>query len=112
MSALQSEESMMSQCRAFVELLNVDPDFKVAAEDDEEADAARVGTPSEDEGAPATPGPPGSGRGRKRKGTFSTPGNRKKRARSSSVPRGRGRPKGSGKKRSVDMSDNEEDDWN
>ncbi|KAG4442368.1 hypothetical protein IFR05_002146 [Cadophora sp. M221] len=111
MSALESEDSMMNQCRAFVELLNVDQEFKVAAEDDEEADRARVDTPSEDEGTPGTPGPPGSGRGRKRKGSVSTPGNRKKRARSSSVPRGRGKPKGSAKKRSVERSDDEGDDW-
>ncbi|KAG4421995.1 hypothetical protein IFR04_004854 [Cadophora malorum] len=111
MSALESEESMMNQCRAFVELLNVDQEFKVAAEDDEEADQARASTPSEDEGASGTPGPPGSGRGRKRKGSVSTPGNRKKRARSSSVTRGRGRPKVSGKKRSVERSDDEGDAW-
>ncbi|KAK0119687.1 Sister chromatid cohesion protein 2 [Cadophora gregata] len=112
MSSLDSEESMMKQCRAFVELLNVDQEFKVAAEDDEEADQARASTPSEDEGASGTPGPPGSGRGRKRKGSISTPGNRKKRARSSSVPRGRGRPKGPGKKQSVERSDDEGDGWN
>ncbi|KAH7355114.1 hypothetical protein BKA65DRAFT_234187 [Rhexocercosporidium sp. MPI-PUGE-AT-0058] len=110
MSALESEESMMNQCRAFVELLNVDQEFKVAAEDDEEADRARVETPSEEEGTPGTPAPPGSGRGRKRKGSVSTPGNRKKRARSSSVARGRGRPKVLGKKRSVERSDDEGDD--
>ncbi|TVY73190.1 Protein rad9 [Lachnellula suecica] len=107
MGALESEETMMNQCRAFVELLSVDHDFKVAAEGDEEAEQAKLGTPSEDEDG--TPGPPGgSGRGRKRK-SGSTPGGRKKRARSSSVPRGRGRPKGSGKKASVERSDNEED---
>ncbi|CZT45548.1 related to sister chromatid cohesion protein [Rhynchosporium secalis] len=111
MSALESEESMMTQCRAFVELLNVDQEFKVAAEDDEEADRARLNTPSEDEGISGTPGPPGSGRGRKRKGSVSTPGNRKKRARSSSVPRGRGKPKGAGKKRSVERSDDEGNDY-
>ncbi|TVY22746.1 Protein rad9 [Lachnellula hyalina] len=109
MTALDSEDSMMNQCRAFVELLNVDHDFKVAAEGDEEAEQARLSTPSEDE--EGTPGPPGgSGRGRKRK-SGGTPGGRKKRARSSSVPRGRGRAKNSGKsKASVEGSDGE-DDW-
>ncbi|TVY50165.1 Protein rad9 [Lachnellula cervina] len=107
MTALDSEDSMMNQCRAFVELLNVDHDFKVAAEGDEEAERTKLSTPSEDE--EGTPGPPGgSGRGRKRK-SGGTPGGRKKRARSSSVPRGRGRPKSSGKKASVDRSDGEED---
>jgi cohesin loading factor subunit SCC2 len=107
MSALDSEESMMNQCRNFVELLSVDHDFKVAAEGDDEADRGRMSTPSEDEDG--TPGPPGgSGRGRKRKGG-NTPGGRKKRARSSSVARGRGRLKGTGKKASVERSDNEGD---
>lgn len=105
MKALQSEESKMEQCRAFVELLNVDHDFKVAAEGDEEAER-RLTTPSEDEDG--TPGPPGgSGRGRKRKGG-NTPGGKKKHARSSSVPRGRGRIKAA-KKASGDQSDDEED---
>jgi len=109
MAALGSEESMMSQCRAFVELLSVDSEIKVAADgEDDDADGDRLNTPDED-GERGTPGPPGSGRGRKRKNS-TTPGGRKKRARSSSVPRGRGRPKASGKRASVDKSDNE-DDW-
>ena len=106
MAALESEETMMKQCRTFVELLNIDHDFKVAAEGDEEAEQARLSTPSEDE-EDSTPGPPGSGRGRKRKSS-GTPGGRKKRARSSSVPRGRGRPKSFSKRGSIDRSDNEE----
>ncbi|KAN0096308.1 hypothetical protein V8E51_015113 [Hyaloscypha variabilis] len=108
MAALGSEDSMMSQCRAFVELLSVDSEIKVAAEgEDPDADGDRLNTPDED-GERSTPGPPGSGRGRKRKSS-TTPGSRKKRARSSSVPRGRGKPKSSGKRASVEKSDNEED---
>jgi cohesin loading factor subunit SCC2 len=108
MAALGSEDSMMSQCRAFVELLSVDSEIKVAAEgEDPDADGDRLNTPDED-GERSTPGPPGSGRGRKRKSS-TTPGGRKKRARSSSVPRGRGKPKSSGKRASVEKSDNEED---
>ncbi|KAG0652985.1 scc2 [Hyphodiscus hymeniophilus] len=95
MAAFDSKESMIKQCRSFVELLSVDQDFKLAAEGDE--DGIRMGTPSDDE-ENETPGPPGgSGRGRKRK-ALGTPSGRKKRARSSSVPRARGRPKGSGRK--------------
>ncbi len=112
MAALDSEETMMNQCRAFVELLSVDHDFKVAADgEDDDAEGGRLNTPSED-GEQGTPGPPGSGsgRGRKRKSS-STPGGRKKRARSSSVPRGRGRPKGPGKRASVDKSDDEVEGW-
>ncbi|PBP25600.1 AT hook domain-containing protein [Diplocarpon rosae] len=112
MSALESEESMMKQCRAFVELLSVDRDFKIAAEEDEDGDETRAATPTDDEDdVSGTPGPPGSGRGRKRKGSVSTPGNRKKRARSSSVQRGRSKPKVGGKNRNVDGSDDEGDDW-
>lgn len=97
MNALESEEAMMAQCRAFVELLTVDHDFKVAAEADEEAENLRISTPdsdNEETSNPGTPGPPGSGRGRKRKHPSSTPGGRKaKRSRSSSAqPRGRARP--------------------
>lgn len=110
MAALGSRESMMAQCRAFVELLSVDTEIKVAADgEDDDAEAERLNTPEED-GERSTPGPPGSGRGRKRKNS-STPGGRKKRARSTSVPRGRGRPKGSGKRNSVDKSDDEGEDW-
>jgi cohesin loading factor subunit SCC2 len=106
-AALDSEESMMKQCKTFVELLNFDQDFKVAAEGDDEAERTRLTTPSEDE-EDSTPGPPGSsGGGRKRKAA-GTPGGRKKRARSSSVPKGRGRPKGSGKRASTEKSDNDE----
>jgi cohesin loading factor subunit SCC2 len=103
MSALESEETMKNQCRSFVELLSVDQDFKIAAEGDDDSGKAKLGTPSEEEDN-GTPGPPGSGRGRKRKAS-NTPGGRKKRARSSSVPRQRGRPKGHGRRASADSND-------
>jgi cohesin loading factor subunit SCC2 len=112
MSALESEESMIAQCRAFVELLSVDQDFKVAAEADDDTERARLSTPSEDE-ENGTPGPPGgSGRGRKRKAS-NTPGGRKKRARSSSIsaPRPRGKTKGTGKRASVEKSDDDVEGW-
>lgn len=90
--ALSSTDTMKEQCKAFVELLSIDKDFKLAAEGDEEAAArARFSTPSDDEDDAMAP-PSGSGRGRKRKGS-STPGGRKKRARSASVSRGPGRPR-------------------
>ncbi|KUJ06987.1 uncharacterized protein LY89DRAFT_661156 [Mollisia scopiformis] len=113
MNSMATEDSMINQCRAFVELLSVDQEFKVAAEADEDAEQTRPSTPSDDEdnGTPGTPGGPGSGRGRKRKGS-DTPGGRKKRARSSSVGpgRGRGRPKGLGKKQGAEKSD-DDGDW-
>ncbi|CZR63253.1 related to sister chromatid cohesion protein [Phialocephala subalpina] len=113
MRSMETEVSMMNQCRAFVELLSVDQEFKIAADGEEDAEQTRLSTPSDNEenGAASTPAPPGSGRGRKRKGS-DTPGGRKKRARSSSTgPRPRGRPKGLGKKQGVEKSDDEGGDW-
>jgi cohesin loading factor subunit SCC2 len=106
MSSLESEEKMLKQCRDFVTLLSVDAEFKIAAEGDDEAERAELGTPSGDEDNGAM-GPPGSGRGRKRKAP-STPGGRKKRARSSSVSR-RAKGKGSRKRASVESDDNDDD---
>jgi cohesin loading factor subunit SCC2 len=117
MDSLGSEEAMMAQCRAFVELLTIDHDFKIAAEGDEEAERARMSTPDGDDEETSnagTPGPPGSKRGRKRKEAPSgTPGGRKnKRARSSSAqPRPRARVKSSGKRASVEKSDDEGEAW-
>jgi cohesin loading factor subunit SCC2 len=111
MGAFESKESMIKQCRSFVELLSIDQDFKVAAEGDD--DGTRLSTPSDDE-ENGTPGPPGgSGRGRKRK-ALGTPGGRKKRARSSSLGRPRGKPKGFGKKSerlSVERNDEDDREW-
>ncbi|CCD53834.1 similar to sister chromatid cohesion protein Mis4 [Botrytis cinerea T4] len=113
MTSCESEDKMEAQCRAFVELLNVDHDFKVSAENDEIDERGRMSTPSDDEDG--TPGPPGgSGRGRKRKaGANGATGGRKKRARSSSIPRGRGKPKVTsftpGKGASVERND--EGEW-
>jgi len=85
MEALASQARMLEQCRVFVDLLNVDKEFKVVDED-ADGDGEDPTTPSgDDEDAPAE-------RGRKRKAT-STPGGRKKRPRSSSQQRKRGRPK-------------------
>ncbi|EON97424.1 putative sister chromatid cohesion protein mis4 protein [Phaeoacremonium minimum UCRPA7] len=84
MSALSSQGQMITQCKSFVELLNVDKEFKVADEDDD-MDGEDPATPSNDEDDAGE-------RGRKRKAS-NTPGGRKKRARSTSQPRKRGRPK-------------------
>lgn len=83
MDGLQNEERMAGKCRELVELMSVDKEFKVADEDEEMAGA--TASSASDEGD-------GTERGRKRKGG-ATPGGRKKRARSSSQPRKRGRPR-------------------
>lgn len=104
MSALDSPEAMIDQCRSFVELLTVDKDFKIAAEGDDDFTRARQSTPSEEEGDGPSAPPSGSGRGRKRK-AVSTP-SRKKRARSSS--RGRSKKISRG---SADSDEDAEGDW-
>lgn len=85
MTALSSQGRMMEQCRSFVDLLNVDREFKVADEDDE-MNGEDPATPSGDDDEEDML----ADRGRKRKST-ATP--RKKRPRSSSQPRKRGRPR-------------------
>jgi cohesin loading factor subunit SCC2 len=101
MAALGSPEAMMDRCKAFVDLLTVDPDFKIAAEgEDDIAARAKLTTPSDDE---ASQPPGGSGGGRKRRAA-GTPGGRKKRARSSSKNRGRKNKRGS-------VDSDEDDDY-
>lgn len=85
MTSLISQERMLAQCRAFVDLLNVDKEFKIA-DDDDEMNGDDPATPSNDEDEDDG----GADRGRKRKAN-ATP--RKKRPRSSSQPRKRGRPR-------------------
>ncbi|KAI9745699.1 MAG: Sister chromatid cohesion protein 2 [Claussenomyces sp. TS43310] len=95
MLALRSQEAMMEQCKAFVELLTVDKDFKIAAEGEDETTAKmRFTTPSDEEGDASLGALSGSGRGRKRK-TSGTPGMRKKRARSGSKGPGKRNGRGS-----------------
>lgn len=96
MTALSSQDRMMEQCRSFVDLLNVDREFKVVDEDDE-MNGDDAATPSGNEDEEDT-----GDRGRKRKAN-TTP--RKKRPRSSSQPRKRGRPR----KNPVSQQDDDDD---
>ncbi|CRK20135.1 hypothetical protein BN1708_017775, partial [Verticillium longisporum] len=72
-SGLDSQECLMRKCRAFVELMNVDKEFKVQNED-EELDDEEPATPSGGEDEAGT-------LNRKRKAGPGTPGSRKKQAR-------------------------------
>ncbi|KAK0637257.1 hypothetical protein B0T17DRAFT_481952 [Bombardia bombarda] len=95
MMALLSRERMMETCKAFVELMNVDKEFLVQ-DDDEDMNGEDPTTPNnEDDDENDEPsGGGGAGRGRKRKAGNHTPsGAKKKRARSTSQPRKRGRPR-------------------
>lgn len=86
LNAFDSPEAMVHKCRALVELMSVDKEFKVIEEDEMGLDGPT--TPSGEEDGDED----GDGRGRKRKAS-STPGGRKKIARSSSQTRKRGRPR-------------------
>ncbi|KAI1209902.1 ARM repeat-containing protein [Annulohypoxylon truncatum] len=89
MSAFDSPEHMIEQCRAFVELLTVDNEVKVPDEEEEfDLDGEAASPDPEDDEDAAEHDP----RGRKRK-AGNAPGGRKKRARSNSKPRPRGRPR-------------------
>lgn len=78
-----NKDAMVARCRAFVELLNVDQEFKIADDDEDMLDE---GSSQEEAASPVAE------RGRKRKGAAAV-GSRKKRARSSSRPMPRGRPR-------------------
>ncbi|KAI0555520.1 hypothetical protein F4679DRAFT_524216 [Xylaria curta] len=91
MSGLDTPERMMQQCKAFVDLMNVDSEVKIGEEEDEEDleaddDLQNLNEDEDDDEAAL------DGRGRKRKAANAA-GGRKKRARSNSRPRARGRPR-------------------
>lgn len=80
-TGLESPEKMGATCRAFVELMNIDKEFKVAKEDEigmeDPATPSEAGSDDDDDDGEL------ADRGRKRKAA-GTPGGRKKRARSGS----------------------------
>ncbi|KAI4179702.1 MAG: hypothetical protein LQ346_007144 [Caloplaca aetnensis] len=83
-ASFSDREGMVQQCQAFVDLLSVDHEFKVAAEGEEEGEGAmRPRTPSGDEAGSPVPTSGGS-RGplkRKRSGSATTTTPQKKRGR-------------------------------
>ncbi|KAI2780824.1 putative SCC2 protein [Daldinia loculata] len=89
MSRLDTPERMIEQCKAFVELLNVDSEVKVPDEEEEydlEGESILTDAEGDEDAVDVDP------RGRKRK-AGAAPGGRKKRIRSNSKPRPRGRPR-------------------
>ncbi|KAF9873199.1 AT hook domain-containing protein [Colletotrichum karsti] len=86
-NGLSSQEAILAKCKTFVELMNVDKEFKVAEEDDLDGEGEGSHSEDEEEGAAA------DGRGRKRKAGSNPVGRPKKRQRSTSRPRPRGRPR-------------------
>lgn len=77
--ALESSDAMLSQCRSFVELLSVDHEIKVAAEDDD--DGLRPETPSVEDDLDTPMSAGGGSRTLKRKGSVSVAGTPQKRKR-------------------------------
>ncbi|KAI8635230.1 hypothetical protein F5Y19DRAFT_4846 [Xylariaceae sp. FL1651] len=107
MSGLDTSERMMQQCKAFVDLMNVDHEVKIG-EEDEDLDADEE---------PQTPEAAGDddenaldARGRKRKAA-NTPSGRKKRARSNSRPRPRGRPRKPQSTETTEVDMGNDDSW-
>ncbi|AEO66955.1 uncharacterized protein THITE_66393 [Thermothielavioides terrestris NRRL 8126] len=98
MTSLADRQRMMATCKALVELMSVDKEFLVPADEDDEMDVDMdeeggfFESGDEDhalEGSPAA----GGGRGRKRKSQGAGGAGAPKKRRSSSQPRKRGRPR-------------------
>ncbi|KAL8807322.1 MAG: hypothetical protein Q9182_000827 [Xanthomendoza sp. 2 TL-2023] len=100
-ASLGSQEGMFKQCSAFVELLSIDHEFRVAAEGEEEG-AGRPRTPSGDEaGSPLPMSGGGGGGAGKRKRSSSVTGTPHKK---------RGRPS-LGRRKSSRKSVEEDEEW-
>lgn len=99
-STLNNQDSMLQQCKDFVELLSVDNEIKVAAEGEEEVE--RPETPSGDEEGHTPMQATGGPKTLKRKSSVSAAGTPQKKA--------RGRPS-IGKRKKSGKSVDEDDDW-
>ncbi|KAL8758619.1 MAG: hypothetical protein Q9199_001357 [Rusavskia elegans] len=101
--SLGSQEKMMQQCSAFVELLSIDHESRVGAEGDEEG-AGRPRTPSGDEAA-GSPVPMSGGGSR-------GPGKRKRSGSVAGTPhKKRGRPSLPGRRKSSRKSVDDDEEW-
>ena len=101
MSSLDSHDAMMMRCHEFTNLMNVDDDVKVAAEDDGSREAFSASVGPEGETSTSMMGGKGSRPG-KRKSTTSVGGTPKKK---------RGRPSLNGRRKSSTNVDDEDGDW-
>ena len=100
--ALQSRESMISQCKEFAELLSIDKEVKVPADGEDDVDD-RPATPSVDGEGDTVIMASGGSRNSKRKGSVSAAGTPHKRK--------RGRPSPGGRKTSGKGMDEEDDSY-
>lgn len=103
-TSLNDRESMRKQCQEFVDLLSIDQEVKVAAEDEEDG-VARPWTPSGDEAGGPVPTSGGSRGPLKRRRSASVAGTPHKKRRRPSL----GRRKSS--RKSVDVDEDEDEDW-
>ncbi len=102
MVSLQTPETMMTRCYEFMNLMNVDEEVKVAADDDDTRDAFSASVGPDGEAPDETMGGKGSGPG-KRKSTASVGGTPKRK---------RGRPSLKGRRKSsINLDDEEDGDW-
>ena len=92
-ASLDNEESMMQECREFVELLSIDSEIKVAAEGEDDLERPESPSGDEERDTPMS----GGSRSLKRKGSVSVAGTpmKKKRARPSLKRRKSGKSVGS-----------------
>ena len=98
--ALQSQDSMISQCREFAELLSIDNEVKVPTDAEDDVDG-RPTTPSVDEEGDTTVMASGGSKNSKRKGSISVAGTPQKKKRR--------RPSMGGRKKSGKGIEEEED---
>jgi cohesin loading factor subunit SCC2 len=101
MSSLESYDAMVTRCREFTNLMNVDDEVKIAAEDDDTREAFSASVDPESEISTPTIGGKGSRPG-KRKSTASVGGTPKKK---------KGRSSLNGQRRPSTNLDDEDGDW-
>ncbi|QDS73356.1 hypothetical protein FKW77_007001 [Venturia effusa] len=111
MGSLQDQDSQLTMCKNFAELLSVDHEVKVADEDDVGVVGDGYETPNEEQETASNPS--STGKGRKRRGSFSagTPSAKRKRnSMAGNTPKkAKGRPSLIGKKKASSASLDEKD---
>ncbi|RDI76289.1 hypothetical protein Vi05172_g13717 [Venturia inaequalis] len=113
MSSLQDQESQVTMCKNFAELLSVDHEVKIADEDDIEGGGDGYETPNEEQETASNPSSAGKGRKGRGSVTAGTPSAKRKRnSMAGNTPKkARGRPALYGKKKTSSASLDEEV-WN
>lgn len=113
MGSLQDQESQLTMCKNFAELLSVDHEVKIADEDDIEGVGDGYETPNEEQETASNPSSTGKGRKRRVSVSAGTPSAKRKRnSMAGNTPKkAKGRPPLNGKKKASSASLDEEK-WN